>query len=257
MAAKTLFAGDIEANMNVDSAFLVRSAERKMTKPNKFGDSKPFLVLELADRTGVLTGRVWSENLPFVESTLVKESVVKVIGTTQAYNNEISLIITDATPVEGADMADYVPSSPREHGKMVQEYASLAGTVADHELHHLLAVFMASAFFDDFVRAPAAHVEAYPYLGGLLEHSLGVANLALAIANTRTDLDADLLLTASLLHDIGKVDAFEPLTFVQSIEGQLLDTCDALAHPPRPPRRRSRRTLRRAAPAVVSCRGDA
>ena len=44
MAAKTLFASDIEANMNVDSAFLVRNVERKMTKPNKFGDSKPFLV---------------------------------------------------------------------------------------------------------------------------------------------------------------------------------------------------------------------
>jgi 3'-5' exoribonuclease len=38
------------------------------------------------------------------------------------------------------------------------------------------------------------------------------------------DVDADLLLTAALLHDIGKVDAFEPLTIAQSIEGQLLDS---------------------------------
>jgi len=223
MAAKTLFAGDIEANMNVDSAFLVRSVERRMTKANKFGDSKPFLALELADRTGIVTGRVWSENLPFVESILLKDHVVQVIGTTQAYGNEISLVITDATPIDDADLADYVPSSPRDRDVMVQEYAGLAETVAAADLHQLLAVFMASAFFDEFVRSPAAHVEAYAYLGGLLEHTLNVAQLALGIATTRTDIDADLLLTAALLHDIGKVDAYEPLTFTQSVDGQLLD----------------------------------
>lgn len=223
MAEKTLFAGDIEANMNVDSAFLVRSVERKMTKPNKFGESKPFLALELADRTGVVTGRVWSENLPFVESALRKDSVVQVIGTTQAYGNEISLVITDATPIDDADLADYVPSSPRDREVMTQEYAGLAATVGAADLHQLLNVFMASPFYDEFVRAPAAHVEAYAYLGGLLEHTLNVAQLALGIATTRTDVDADLLLTAALLHDIGKVDAYEPLTFTQSVDGQLLD----------------------------------
>ena len=223
MAAKTLYASDIEANMNVDSTFLVRSVERKMTKPNKFGDSKPFLSLELADRTGVVPGRVWSENLPFVENTLVKDAVVQVIGTTQAYGNEISLIVSDATAVEDADLTQYVPASPRDAQQMIQEYAGLAETVANRELHNLLSVFMASPFFAEFAQAPAAHVEAYAYLGGLLEHSLNVAQLALAIATTRTDVDADLLLTAALLHDIGKVDAFEPLTFAQSIEGQLLD----------------------------------
>ena len=223
MAAKTLYARDIEPNMNVDSIFLVRSVERKMTKPNKFGESKPFLSFELADRTGIVPGRVWSENLPFVENILLKDAVVQVIGTTQAYGNEISLIVSDATPIEDADLTDYVPSSPRDHQQMAQEYAGLAETVANRELHHLLGVFMASGFFDDFTRAPAAHVEAYAYLGGLLEHSLNVAQLALAIATTRTDVDADLLLTAALLHDIGKVDAYEPLTFAQSIEGQLLD----------------------------------
>ena len=223
MAAKTLYASDIEANMNVDSTFLVRNVERKMTKPNKFGDSKPFLSLELADRTGVVPGRVWSENLPFVENILVKDAVVQVIGTTQAYGNEISLIVSDATAIEDADLTQYVPASPRDAQLMIQEYAGLAETVANRELHNLLSVFMASPFFEEFAHAPAAHVEAYAYLGGLLEHSLNVAQLALAIATTRTDVDADLLLTAALLHDIGKVDAFEPLTFAQSIEGQLLD----------------------------------
>ena len=223
MAAKTLYASDIEANMNVDSTFLVRSVERRMTKPNKFGETKPFLSLELADKTGMVTGRVWSENLPFVEPVLVKDAIVQVIGTTQAYGNDVSLVITDATAIDGANLADYVPASPRDHTQMVQEFSGLAATIADRELHQLLAVFMTTPFFDEFCRAPAAHIEAYAYLGGLLEHTLSVAQSAIAIATTRTDIDTDLLLAAALLHDIGKVDAYDPLTFTQSDDGQLLD----------------------------------
>ena len=223
MADKTLFVRDIEANMNVDTPFLIRSVERKMTKANKFGDSKPFLALELADRTGIINGRVWSENLPFVESVLLKDAVVQVIGTTQAYGNEISIVVTDATPVETADYTDYVPASPRDQASMAQEFSSLAATVANRDLHQLLHIFMASTWFDEFVRAPAAHTEAYAYLGGLLEHSLSVAQSALAIATTRTDIDADMVLAAALLHDIGKVDAYEPMTFAQSVDGMLLD----------------------------------
>jgi 3'-5' exoribonuclease len=223
MADKTLFASDIEPNMSIESPFLVRSVERRMTKPNKYGESKPFLAIELADRTGIINGRVWSENLPFVESVIVKDAVVQVIGTTQAYGNEISLVISDATAAEGYDLTDYIPASPRDRAQMAQEFAGLASTIGDRELDHLLSTFIASSFFEQFISAPAAHVEAYAYLGGLLEHTLSVTQTALAIATTRTDIDTDLLLAAALLHDIGKVDAYDHLTFTPSDDGQLLE----------------------------------
>src|SRR5258708_28141687 len=98
MAAKTLFAHDIEANMNVDSAFLVRAVERRMTKPNKFGDSKPFLALELADRTGIVTVRGLSQNLPFPRSILLKEPPAQVTRTTPPYCHQNPLVIPDPTP---------------------------------------------------------------------------------------------------------------------------------------------------------------
>jgi 3'-5' exoribonuclease len=223
MAGKTLYARDVEANMNVDTTFLVRASERKMTKPNRYGESKPYLALELSDRTGMIEGRVWSENLPFVENVLVKDAIVQVIGTTQAYENRVSIVITDATPVEDGDLADYVPSSERDLSQMKAEFAGLVDSIADTELRHVLTVFVASPDFEDFARAPAAHIDAYAYLGGLLEHTLNVANCALAVATTRMDIDADLLLAASLLHDYGKIDAYDPLTFTESVDGQLLD----------------------------------
>ena len=223
MASKTLYARDLEANMQVDTTFLVRSAERKMTKPNKFGESKPFLALELTDRTGMVEGRVWSEHLPFIEGTLVKDRIVQVIGTSQAYQDKVSLIITDASPVEDADLAEYVPSSPHEIAQMTQEFTALVGAIVDPELRHLLTVFVQSPDFEAFAPAAAAQSDAYAYLGGLIEHTLSVANAALAIATTRTDIDTDLLLAAALLHDYGKIDAYEPLTFTESVDGQLLE----------------------------------
>lgn len=223
MASKTLYARDLEANMHVDTTFLVRAVERKMTKPNKFGESKPFLALELTDRTGMVEGRVWSEHLPFIEGTLVKDAIVQVIGTSQAYQDKVSLVITDASSVDDADLADYVPSSPHDLGQMKQEFVNLVGAIVNADLQNLLTVFIQSPDFDDFARAAAAQTDAYAYLGGLIEHTLSVANTALAIATTRMDIDTDLLLTAALLHDYGKIDAYDPLTFTESVDGQLLE----------------------------------
>lgn len=223
MAGKTLYARDLTAGMNVDSTFLVRTVTRKMTNPSTRGGPKPYLDVTLADNTGTVSARVWNDVMPFVEATLVPDTVVQVIGTTQEYNGNVSVVITDTSPVEDADFADFVPSSPRGLVAMRQEYTQLADTIADRELHALLQTFIASADFAAFCAAPAAQTEVYAYRGGLLEHTLGVAQSALAIATARTDIDTDLLLAAALLHDIGKADVYNPLSFTQMDEGSLLD----------------------------------
>ncbi len=224
MANKLLYARDLVAGMNVDSIFLVRTAERRMTKATARNDSKPFLAVDLADKTGTVSGRVWSENLPFVESILVPNAIVQVHGTTQAYGSDLSLVIADATVVTDADMADFVPSSLRDNAQMRGEYTQLASTVAQTELHRLMQWFVTSDNFGDFCESPAAQTDVYNFRGGLLEHTLGVAQSALAIATTLSDVDTDLLLTAALLHDIGKVDAYNATSFAQTDDGLLLDT---------------------------------
>ncbi len=223
MASKLLFVRDLAPNMAVDTPFLVRKVERKMTKPNARSESKPYLALELADKTGVVAGRVWNDALPFVEDTMTPDTVVNIQGTTQDYAGEISLVITDATAMPEAALDDYVPTSPRDRAQMRREYTGLAGTVGNTELANLLQTFIQSADFEEFCKAPAAATEAYAYLGGLLEHTLGVAQMALAIATSRSDIDTDLLLTAALLHDLGKVDAFSLMSFAPGDDLQLLD----------------------------------
>src|SRR6185295_20371027 len=75
-----------------------------------------------------------------------------------------------------------------------------------------------------FKKAPAAKVMHHAYLGGLLEHVVGLCGLAKLVAvHYQPELDVDLLLTAAILHDVGKLDE---LCYERSIgyttQGQLL-----------------------------------
>src|SRR5262249_45445831 len=74
-----------------------------------------------------------------------------------------------------------------------------------------------------YKRAPAAKVMHHAYIGGLLEHVVGLCGLAKQVAAHYSDLDIDLLLMAAILHDVGKLDE---LCYERSIgyttHGQLL-----------------------------------
>jgi 3'-5' exoribonuclease len=63
----------------------------------------------------------------------------------------------------------------------------------------------------------------HAYIGGLLEHVIGLCGMAKVVAGHYTELDVDLLLTAAMLHDVGKLDE---LCYERAIgyttEGQLL-----------------------------------
>jgi 3'-5' exoribonuclease len=74
-----------------------------------------------------------------------------------------------------------------------------------------------------YKRAPAAKVMHHAYLGGLLEHVIGLCGLAKQIAAHYPELDVDLLLTAAILHDVGKLDELcYERAIGYTVEGQLL-----------------------------------
>jgi 3'-5' exoribonuclease len=74
-----------------------------------------------------------------------------------------------------------------------------------------------------YKRAPAAKVMHHAYLGGLLEHVISLCGMARRVATHYPELDVDLLLTAAILHDVGKL---EELCYERAIAyttpGQLL-----------------------------------
>jgi putative nucleotidyltransferase with HDIG domain len=122
------------------------------------------------------------------------------------------------------DFADYFPSSQRDPEEM---WAELRGVVAGISSVHLRNLL--EALFDDpdiaqrVRRAPAAKSIHHAFLGGLIEHVLSLCALARLVAGHYKNVDADLLLTGVLLHDIGKIYELNyERGFSYSNDGQLL-----------------------------------
>jgi 3'-5' exoribonuclease len=108
---------------------------------------------------------------------------------------------------------------------MSQEVRSLADSIQDPHYKELLHAFLGDRDFTNaFSRAPAAKSMHHAYLGGLLEHTLAVAQLAEMLTNFYQALDRDLLLTGALLHDIGKTLelSFDSFPFDYTDRGRLM-----------------------------------
>lgn len=102
----------------------------------------------------------------------------------------------------------------------------LIGSVKDPYLKALLneTISPESGSMEGFFSAPAATRNHHVRIGGLLEHSLRVAQLSLKTANLlNCAFNRDLLIAGALLHDIGKIFTYEyeNYTFEFTNEGML------------------------------------
>jgi 3'-5' exoribonuclease len=101
------------------------------------------------------------------------------------------------------------PSRPAE--QMEADLRELVATVQNPHLRRLLAAVFenGSPLWPSYREAPAAKRYHQAYRHGLLEHCLGVAQAVSAISATFPGIDRDVAVTGALLHDIGKVEAYE------------------------------------------------
>jgi 3'-5' exoribonuclease len=102
--------------------------------------------------------------------------------------------------------ADYLPMTKQNTKAMYQELMSFAASVKNPYLSELLKSFFVTdkAFASSFAKHSAAKTVHHSFVGGLLEHTLSVTRLASYIADHYPAVNRDLLITAAILHDIGK-----------------------------------------------------
>ncbi len=170
-----------------------------------------FLHLSLADRTGTVQGRVW-DRAEELYAMVSDEDLVDVQGVVEEYQGSLQLIVEKLkkVPEEKVDPFDFVPSTEKDPEAMMAELDEIIGSLSNR---HLLALldgwFNAEPLRGQFMLAPAAKQIHHSYLGGLLEHTLEVVHLADALVGLYPSLDRDLLITAAILHDVGKLREFK------------------------------------------------
>ena len=202
----TLRAGDA-----VDAVFACTRKERLLTRS---GD--PYLALELGDRGGSVKARAFRD-ADLLAGRFERGDLVRVKGRAELFRDEVQLSVQEIAKVELSeqDAADFLPVSKRDLDELEGFYEQLAREVYDSGLAVLLGRLLADEELRAGLRrAPCSLPEAGPgqgrgsshhaFLGGLLEHSVAVAQMALELCAVHPRLDRDLLLCAALVHDLGK-----------------------------------------------------
>ena len=185
----------------VEGIYLVKKKEKGVTRK---GD--PFFTIKLADRTGEIEGKIW-ENATELGAMCVEGDVVKIRATVSYYKDQIQLTIVELEPWKGeVDRSIFMESTQNDISQMVASLMAIIKKVENPDLKKLCSRFLSDTeFIERFKSAPAAKHFHHNYLGGLLEHTLSVCQLAQMVSSHYAELDRDLLITGAFLHDIGKI----------------------------------------------------
>lgn len=172
-------------------------------------NGKPYLRIVVSDTTGTIVGNLW-EGGEEIFRTLKVGGVVKLRAAVESYRGTLQLKIVKLRRArdEEIDPKRFLPTSDANLDILQENLFRVIEAIEDDHYRALLHVFFDDAVFcQSFRLAPAAKQNHHAYLGGLLEHTMSVVNMAQSILSTSaTSLDRDLLLTSALLHDIGKVE---------------------------------------------------
>jgi len=203
-----------------DQTFL---ATHKQLRPNRNGQL--YLQVELADKSGTITGRLWNasdEDFAAFEDG----DYVRVEGHTQLYSGSLQVIITAIGRADPRtiDESEFLVLSKNDLVRLEAELATILGSIRSTPLKALADEILADApLVAALRRTPAGVKHHQAYAGGLLDHVVNLLRLADRVAPLYPELDRDLLLVGVLVHDIGKVRELESLQgFSYTDEGQLL-----------------------------------
>lgn len=189
-------------------------------------NGKPYENVILQDKTGTIDGKIWDPHSAGIMEFEAME-YVDISAEVITFNGGLQMNIRSLRPASEGEYspADYLPCSTRDMDVMLKELRDLIDTVKNPYLNTLLKAFFVEdeAFIQEFKMHSAAKSIHHSFIGGLLEHTLSVTKLCYFYAKQYPVLNRDLLITAAIFHDIGKVYELSKFPYNDyTDEGQLL-----------------------------------
>ena len=196
----------------------------KITATTKNG--KSYYNLTVSDKTASMDAKIWDINSGAIDE-FEAQDYIDIVGDVSNYNGALQLTIRRLRVADPAEykIEDYQPKSRYNNDSMFEALMRFVELVEDPYYRGLLNYFLieneeTARLFKSSSAAKSIH---HGFIGGLLEHTLGVVRLCQVYTKAYTFLNRDLLLTAAILHDIGKIrelSAFPENDYTD--EGQLL-----------------------------------
>ncbi len=191
----------------VQGVFACTRKDRLLTRAGS-----AYLALELRDRTGTITARAFRD-ADALAGRFERGDLVRVRGKLERFRDQSVVEVADIARV-GADSADadpalFLPQTYRDLDELDGFLEHLAGEVYDRGYRALLQRLLGDRELRAaWRRAPCTRSGHHAYLGGLLEHTVAVATLAQEVSAQHPRLNSDLLVTAALVHDLGRTREF-------------------------------------------------
>jgi 3'-5' exoribonuclease len=207
-------------NSTVTSYFLLSSMQVREKK-----QGGQYLALIVSDRTGSLEARMWDEVADPIEFCS-EGCYVKVQGDISKYNGKFQITLKKMRLAADSeiDPTDFQPATKFDVEQMWEELRGYVAAFLNEDLKRLVFSFLDDEkIAEAYKSAPAAKRLHHAWLGGLLEHVLTLVRVCLATVPYYPEVDADLLVTGAILHDIGKVRELEwKSSFSYTLEGQMV-----------------------------------
>jgi 3'-5' exoribonuclease len=227
----------LREQQEVDGVYACTRKERRISRAGM-----PYLTVELADSTGTIAARAFRD-ADVLAGRFERGELVRVRGRVERFRAELQIALRaiDSAPDGHGDASRFLPVAYRDLDELEGFLEHLSRELYDPGLAALLARLLGDEQLRAEVRrapcaAPAGAAARAPagggsarapshhaYLGGLLEHTVAVATMALELCTLHPRLDRDLLLSAALVHDLGKTREFTyGAEIAPSDEGRLL-----------------------------------
>jgi 3'-5' exoribonuclease len=206
MASTEATVATLRAGAEVDAVFACVRKDRLTTR-----GGSPYLALELRDASGTVKARAFRD-ADALGSRFERGDLVRVTGRVERFRDELVLEVISIGSVgaqDGIDPSGFLPTAYRDLDELDGFLEHLAGEVRDRPFQSFLDELLGDTELRAAIRrAPCSRAGHHAYLGGLLEHTVAVTTLAQELCQLHPRLDRNLLLTASIVHDLGRAREF-------------------------------------------------
>ena len=196
------YINELREGDNVSDVYLCKVKNIAKTKAGK-----TYYSMILQDKTGVIDTKIWDLNNGI--DNFEQMDYIRVEGNITSFQGSLQLNVRRLRKAREGEFAmeDYIPCSSKSIDGMFKELSNYVNHVQNIYLRQLLvALFGDKEFAAKFKAHSAAKRVHHGFMGGLLEHTLSVTKLCDFYCTQYPILNKDLLITAAICHDIGKID---------------------------------------------------
>jgi len=212
------FISEFKVNERIDSFFVLRKKNLKLTKHDK-----PYLEMTFADKTGKIEGRLW-DNAEKLNEAAETGDIVHVLGTVDKFREERQLKVDSFSRADERDfLYEDMVRVVEDRGKVYDDILSCLEKIKNPWIRSLVKCFTEDdrlmSMFKDGVGGKSWH---NAYIGGLLEHTYEVVCVVDRMCELYPEANRDIAIFGAFIHDIGKVSELDAKKMEYTVEGGLL-----------------------------------